>query len=261
MNIIKRILQTVAVVLGGLVSLSFPAQACDPMSADCLGGWAYADGIFDPQGIAPSAQSLLAIDDIDDFKSLDPAARIGQISASSRPSEMWHYRGNMLGWGAKRDGSHASGYQHGRAYPVTGQVTLNFYPESKWGGGNPEMRQYYYGMRIYRGSPHGAMLSPDGRSAGKAASHGVTGSTFGTPGGQGKFVRGGAVGGFVFENAKTYRIQGRGTKKFGGGTYHVKGFFATDESMSHETLYGDSTGVPHGQPNPFCAGQSGPASC
>ena len=135
MNIIKRILQTVAVVLGGLVSLSFPAQACDPMSADCLGGWAYADGIFDPQGIAPSAQSLLAIDDIDGFKALNPTDRISRLSASSRPSEMWHYRGNMLGWGAKRDGSHASGYQHGRAYPVTGQVTLNFLPGEASGAG------------------------------------------------------------------------------------------------------------------------------
>ena len=123
------------------------------------------------------------------------------------------------------------------------------------------MRQYYYGMRSYRGSPHGAMLSPDGRNAGKAASHGVTGSTFGTPGGQGKFVNGGAVGSFVFENAKTYRIRGRGVKKFGRAAYHVKGIFATDESMSHKTLYGDSTQVTHGQPNPFCAGQSGPASC
>ena len=174
---------------------------------------------------------------------------------------MWHYRGNMLGWGARHDGSHASGYQNGRAYPVTGQVTLNFYPDGKWGGGTPTMHQYYYGMRIYRGSPHGAMLSPDGRSGGKSASQTVTGSTFGTPGGQGKFVNGGVVGSWEFQSAKTYRIQGGGVKKFGRGTFHAKGLFATDETMSHRTLHGHSSEVPHGQPNPFCAGQSGPASC
>ena len=27
------------------------------------------------------------------------------------------------------------------------------------------MHQYFYGMRIYRGSPYGAMLSPDGRTS------------------------------------------------------------------------------------------------
>ena len=40
----KQFLQSIAIITGMFAASLNSASACNPMSADCLGGWAYVDG-------------------------------------------------------------------------------------------------------------------------------------------------------------------------------------------------------------------------